>query len=336
MPNPIRLAVLGSGIFVRDGHLPALKALPDLFEVVAIYSRNAEKAAELAATLPGPAAVYSDLPALLSRGDIEAVDIVLPLLAEPAAILEALKAGKHVISEKPVAPDVARGKELLQAAGQWTAVPRGRVAARRVWMVAENFRYIQEFNTAGEIVRRGDLGQPIQFCWTTYVNVTPQDKYYHTSWRRANNFPGGFLLDKGVHNMAAMRNIMGEVDLVFAYATQRREDLPPVDTLSATLRFMSGAFGVFTVTVTADSPWGDHLHVVGAQGALRIDANRLEVTVGGRQTPSRLRAKACGRSCLNLRMPFSRARPRLPPRKRLCKMWPSSRPCSSWHVRACP
>lgn len=209
--SPIRLAIFGSGVFARDGHLPALKALPDLFEVVAIYSRNAEKAAALAATLPRPAATYTDLPALLTRDDIDAVDILLPLLVEPAAVLEALKAGKHVLSEKPVAPDVARGKELLQAASQLTAVQGKPTATGRVWMVAENFRYIQEFNTAGQIVRRGDIGQPVQFCWTTYVNVTPQDKYYQTPWRRANNFPGGFVLDKGVHNMAAMRTIMGEV-----------------------------------------------------------------------------------------------------------------------------
>ena len=149
-------------------------------------------------------------------------------------------------------------------------------------MVAENFRYIQEFNTAGQIIRRGDIGKPIQFCWTTYVNVTPDNKYYHTSWRRANNFPGGFVLDKGVHNMAAMRTIMGEVKSVFAFATQLREDLPPVDTLSATLHFENGAFGVFTMTTAADSPWGDHLHVVGDQGALRIDSGQLVVTAAGK------------------------------------------------------
>ena len=272
---PLRIAIIGSGLFARDAHLPALQALPDLFEVVAVYSRTAEKAAAMAAVLPQPAATYTDLPALLNRDDIDAVDIVLPILAEPAIILDALKASKHVISEKPVAPDVASGRELLRAAGQLTQ------ANRRVWMVAENFRYNGEFDTAGQIIRRGDIGQPIQFSWTTYGNVTPKDKYYHTAWRRANDFPGGYVLDKGVHNMAAMRTMMGEVESVFAYVAQRRADLPPLDTLSATLRFEGGAFGVFTLTVTAASPWGDQLHVVGDQGALRIDGHRLEVTANG-------------------------------------------------------
>ncbi len=79
-----------------------------------------------------------------------------------------------------------------------------------------------------------------------------------------------------------MRTILGEVDSVYAFATQRREDLPPVDSLSATLQFESGAFGVFTMSVVASCPWGDHLHVVGTEGALRIDGGRLEVTAGGK------------------------------------------------------
>jgi predicted dehydrogenase len=276
--SPIRLALVGSGIFARDAHLPALAALPNLFEVAAIYSRSAEKVAALAARLPTPVDTYTDLPLLLSRKDIEAVDIVLPILIEPAVILDALKSGKHVISEKPVAADVAAGQHLLHTAGSVAE------AASRVWMVAENFRFNREFGVAGEIIRRGDIGQIIQFCWTTYANVSPQDQYYHTAWRRANNFPGGFVLDKGVHNMAAMRTMLGEVETVFAFVSQVRPDLPPIDTLNATLRFESGVLGTFTMTVAAAPPWGDSLTVVGDKGSLRIVSSQLEMTVAGLTT----------------------------------------------------
>ncbi len=274
---PVRIALIGSGIFARDAHLPALLAMPELFDVAAIYSRSTAKAQALADLLPKPVPTYTDLARVLSQADIEAVDILLPILAEPEAIVAALQADKHVISEKPVAADVARGQALLQASAPFTA-------AGRVWMVAENFRYIPEFAAAGQVLRRGDLGQPIQFCWTIYGNLAPDNKYYHTDWRRAGDFPGGFLLDKGVHNVAAMRTLMGEVASVYADVGQRRPDLPPADTLSATLRFESGAYGVFTMTVAADCPWGDHLHVVGDRGALRIDQHRLEVTVGQKTT----------------------------------------------------
>jgi predicted dehydrogenase len=221
---------------------------------------------------------YSDLAPVLAREDVDAVDIVLPIAVQPGVVEAALRAGKHVISEKPVAPDVATGKRLLQTAGELTR------ASGRVWMVAENYRYEEAFQRAGEKIRNGDIGRPVQFYWNTYINISPQDKYYQTAWRRDNSFPGGFILDGGVHNIAAMRTIMGEVESVSAFVTQVREDLPPADSLSATLRFESGAFGVFTKTLAAEGPWDDFAHVIGDRGALRVNPGRLEVTSGDKTT----------------------------------------------------
>ena len=271
---PIRLALLGSGIFAREEHLRALKLLPGQYEVVAIYSRSLANAATLAKTLSHEVEAYSDLAAVLARGDVEAVDIVLPIAVQPPVIEAALRAGKHVISEKPVAPDVATGQSLLQTAAGLTR------ASGKVWMVAENYRYEEAFEQAGQCIRDGQIGRPVQFFWNSYTNISPQDKYYQTTWRRNNSFPGGFLLDGGVHNMAALRMIMGEVESLSAYATQVREDLPPADTLSATLRFESGAFGVFTKTFAAEGRWPSFAHVLGDRGALRVNTGQLEITAG--------------------------------------------------------
>lgn len=278
--TPIRLAILGSGIFARDAHLPALKKLADQFDIVAIYSRSEANARALAAEAPHPLDIYTDMAPVLARPDVDAVDIILPIAVQPAVVEAALRAGKHVISEKPVAPDVASGKELLKTAAQLTQ------ASGRAWMVAENFRYEDAFQQAGQSLRRGDLGRPIQFYWNTYTTLDSQNKYYRTLWRRDNSFPGGFILDGGVHDIAAMRTVMGEVASVSAYVTQVRDDLPPCDTLSATLRFDSGAFGIYTKTFVGAGPWDSYAHVIGDRGALRVNNRQLEVTSGG-QTTSR-------------------------------------------------
>jgi predicted dehydrogenase len=275
---PIRLALLGSGIFAREEHLRALKGLEEQFEVVAIYSRSQAKAEALAKTLPQPVDVYDDLAPLLARSDVDAVDIVLPIAVQPAVVEAALRAGKHVLSEKPMAPDVATGQRLLQTAAELTR------ASGKVWMVAENYRYEDAFRAAGLAVRESVIGRPVQFFWNTYLNISTQDKYYQTTWRRDNSFPGGFLLDGGVHQMAALRTIMGEVESLSAFVTQVREDLPPADSLSATLRFASGAFGVFTKTFAAEGPWDSFAHVIGDRGALRVNTGLLEVTAGGLTT----------------------------------------------------
>src|SRR5258708_29016971 len=101
---PIRIALLGSGIFAREKHLPALIAPGSGFQIVGIYSRSKENAQSLAATVPYPVDTFTEFPALLARDDVDAVDIILPIAVQPAAVETALKAGKHVISDKPVAP----------------------------------------------------------------------------------------------------------------------------------------------------------------------------------------------------------------------------------------
>ena len=275
MMLPIRLALIGSGIFAREEHLRAIKLLPDQYEVVAIYSRSQANAAALAKTLPHKVDAYSDLAVVLARTDVDAVDIVLPIAVQPAVIEAALRAGKHVISEKPVAPDVATGQHLLPMAAELTR------ASGKVWMVAENYRFEDAFRLAGECVREGQIGRPVQFFWNRFLNISPQDKYYQTTWRRDNSFPGGFILDGGVHDIAAVRAIMGEVASVSAFVTQVRDDLPPCDTLSATLRFDSGAFGTYTKTFAAEGPWDSAAHVIGDRGALRVSSRQLEVTADG-------------------------------------------------------
>ena len=104
---PVRLGMIGAGLFARDAHVPALYSLDDDFVIAAVYSRTADSADKLNALLPEPADVYTDLDALLARDDIDAVDVLLPITLQPAIIQKALAAGKHVLSEKPVAPDVA-------------------------------------------------------------------------------------------------------------------------------------------------------------------------------------------------------------------------------------
>lgn len=270
--TPIRLALIGAGIFARDTHLPALAALGDLFRVTAVYSRTLANAEALAAALPTPAVAYDDLDAVLARDDVDAVNIVLPIPQLPDAVRRALDAGKHVISEKPVAPDVATGRALLEHYASH---------ADRVWMVAENYRYEPTYLRAAEIVASGAIGRPGVVVWPIHIDMTPNNKYYHTAWRRTGAFPGGFLLDGGVHHAAALRLILGEIASVSAVIRATRSDLPPWDTLQAILDFASGASGVYSLTYAHGAPWSTTLDILGDVGALRVSLGALELISGG-------------------------------------------------------
>lgn len=275
--RPIRIALIGAGIFARDAHTPALKALPDDFEVVAVYSRTEKSARMVAGLFDHPVDTYTDLDPLLARDDIEAVDVVMTIPLTPHMIRRALQAGKHVISEKPMAPDVATGRALLDFYWDYRD---------RVWMVAENWRYNNVFLKAAELVAEGRLGSPIMCTWTECLPMDARNKYYHTPWRMTGDFQGGYLLDGGIHRAAVLRMVLGEVASVTAHVTQVRSDLVPADTLSASLCFDSGALGAYAVTFATGAPWAPVLDVVGDAGALRVGRYEvLEYSGGGELEP---------------------------------------------------
>jgi predicted dehydrogenase len=266
---PIRLALIGAGLFAQEAHVPAIQTLGDAFEIAAVHSRTRAKAEALAAQISPAPAVVDDLAALLAQEDIDAVDLVLPIQTMPGVVKQALDAGKHVISEKPAAPDVATGRDLLAFYAK---------CPDQVWMVAENWRYESAFTHAADLIQAGEIGQPVTCHWVLHTDMGPSNKYYHTAWRRESAFPGGFILDGGVHHIAALRLILGEIAEVSAVVRLVREDLPPVDTLNAALVFESGIMGMYSITYAAESPWPPMLHIVGDQGSLRVHPGEIEIT----------------------------------------------------------
>jgi predicted dehydrogenase len=270
--SPIRIALIGAGIFAREVHVPALQSLDSTFDIVAVYSRTQATAAALAAQLPGEVDAYTDLPTLLAREDIEAVDIILPITVMPGAVELALRAGKHVISEKPLAPDAVIGRWLLAKYAE---------QAGQVWLVGENWRYEDAFEQAAALIHSGQIGFPRLCHMAVYNPINPDNKYYGTPWRRAGDFPGGFLLDVGVHHVAVLRWLIGEVASVSATVSQLRADLPPADTISATLQFENGVVGTYLATYALTAPWPPALHIGGESGSVRVHRQGLELTASG-------------------------------------------------------
>lgn len=287
----VRLAMVGAGIYPRDAHLPALARLQERFELAAIFSRSESSALALAehwqplaasagqgAGAPAPAPIaapelFTDLAALLARDDIDAVDIALPIPVQVPLVAQALAAGKHVISEKPIAPTRAEAQSLIDL---------HRRHPECVWMVAENWRYEEAFVRAAEMLRAGAIGKPVVAHWAQYTPMTPASKYYVTDWRRAGEFAGGLLLDGGVHYVSALRMLLGEITSVAAMVKKASHDLNPVDTLTATLQFASGVQASYLNTFAVGTPFSAALTIVGDGGSLRVERGKLELAGPGK------------------------------------------------------
>ncbi|MEM7534834.1 MAG: Gfo/Idh/MocA family oxidoreductase [Chloroflexota bacterium] len=274
--KPIKLAMIGAGIFAHDAHLQSLANLGNQFEVVAVYSRTESSAQKLIDAISptlrqAPIRIYTDIDILLANDDIEAVNIVLPIPIIAQFIEKSLLAGKHVISEKPIAANSEEAQHLIDLhQGQNT-----------VWMVGENWRYESAFVKAAEIIQRGDIGRPITCHWSVHIPMIPSNKYYSRTWRRSGEFQGGLVLDSAVHQVAALRMMIGEITAISAMTAQVSPDNHPVDQLSAILQFENGALGTFQANhakpVPATPHWSKHCFIVGESGTMRVERGDVYV-----------------------------------------------------------
>lgn len=272
MGRPVRIALIGAGTFVRKAHAPSLLELGDAAQIVAVYSRTRASAETVADSIPYDVDIYTDIAALLADESVEAVDIVLPIPMLPEVVSQALAAGKHVFSEKPIAQTVAEAQDLIA---------RSRPYADQVWMVGENWRYEEAFHTAAQAIAAGRIGQPLFCDLSLQLQVQADSPHVQTTWRNSGEVLGGYLLDGGVHHIAGLRVLLGEIESVCALMAAHRAYLPPADTMSAALRFASGVVGTYLITYAVGSTLGtDAVHIGGTEGSLRVSRGELVLNRG--------------------------------------------------------
>ncbi|MFP4324240.1 MAG: Gfo/Idh/MocA family protein, partial [Anaerolineales bacterium] len=152
--------------------------------------------------------------------------------------------------------------------------------AGQVWQVAENWRYAPAIQRAAEHIRAGRIGRPMMFHWAIHAGLTPDRAYYHTPWRRDGSHPHGLMLDGGVHFIAGLRTVLGEIATIQAQSAHLRDDLPPPDTLVATVRMASGLVGTLAMTYAIGLPWTTALTIAGDDGTLVVNRDALSLHHG--------------------------------------------------------
>lgn len=242
--RPLRLGILGTGIAARKLYLPQLRKLRGRITVVACANRTRAKAEALARDFGIPR-VFGSARELLQCPEVEAVALGLPIPELPRHVLMALKAGKHVLSEKPVAPSVAEGKSLLRA-----AAPFQRRGLK--WLVGENYHFLESAVRMKSWVDQGLLGK-IRLVEVKQTGVSDQSNpYVQTRWRRSPRFVG-FVVDAGVHLAHVVRVCLGPPEEMRSLTAAFNPLLPPLDTALAVMRFRNGALGTWMSCFSASA-----------------------------------------------------------------------------------
>lgn len=193
--SKLRVGIIGVG-FIGKVHLEAFAAVPDA-EVVAICDIRPERLEEMAAEFDIPDS-YDDYEDLLARKDIDAVSVCTPNDLHAPITIAALKAGKHVLCEKPLTTSTAGALAMTKAAK----------AAKKALVVAFSHR------------RRGD----VQWLKQAVGDGLFGDLYYAKAmWWRRSGIPswgawfidktragGGPLIDLGVHMLDMSMYLLGE------------------------------------------------------------------------------------------------------------------------------
>jgi NDP-hexose-3-ketoreductase len=201
--GPVRFGVLGCADIAWRNTLPALLAVPGA-RLVAVASRDAAKAGRFAGRFGcEPVHGYREL---LDRTDIDAVYVPLPAMAHADWVERALRAGKHVLAEKPLTHSGRRSAELVALAGE-----RGLV-------LLDNFMFLHHAQHAAvrELLEKGAIGEPRSFAAAFTIPPKPDgDIRYDPATG------GGALLDVGVYPIRAAVHFLGP-GLEFAGAVLRR------------------------------------------------------------------------------------------------------------------
>ena len=196
--KPVRVGVIGLG-GIGAAHLKAYAQIPDA-QVVAGAEPALERGREIAKTYEIPD-LYAGYEELLARDDIDAVNICVPNFLHAPIGLAALRAGKHVLCEKPLALNGDEAQTMVDAAK----------AANRVLQVAFNHRRRGDAQVLKRHIDEGGLGR-IYYAkayWMRRSGIPGLGSWF-TSKQRAG---GGPLIDLGVHMLDLAMYLLGEPEV---------------------------------------------------------------------------------------------------------------------------
>lgn len=234
MSSPLRVGVIGTGIFATDTHLPNLQKLPEQFKVVAASNRTKSKAEAFAqkASISNEK-VFESIDDLINDKDVDVIDALLPVETNVTIIEKAIAAGKPVAIEKPIANNIENAKKIVELTKN-SSVPV---------LILENWLYHTSLNVVKPKLK--EIGKIVGFNYIATGPFNATNKYLATGWRAKPKHVGGYLSDGGVHQLAYLVDLLGEVETISAQTNQVREVSGTDDILFSTLKLKNGAIGTF-------------------------------------------------------------------------------------------
>jgi predicted dehydrogenase len=249
MPT-LRWGILSTADIARGKVVPGIRKA-ERCEIVAIASRDAQRAAQVAAELDIPRA-HPSYEALLADPDVDAVYVPLPNHLHAAWSIAAARAGKHVLCEKPLALTSADAQHMIEVA---------RAEGVHL-MEAFMYRLHPSWTAAVDLVRSGRIGRLTSVqSWFSYFNDDA------TNIRNIHDVGGGALFDIGSYAVNLSRWLFGAEPTGVSAAVVRDQVLG-VDVLTSAILTFGDGIASFTCSTRAEDD--QRVHIYGTQGRISL------------------------------------------------------------------
>ena len=254
----IRIAIVGCGrIAKRHAELLGSGQIPGA-KLVAVCDLLADRAHAFADKYDVPG--FTAMAELLEKSDADVITVLTPSGSHAALSIEASRAGRHVIVEKPMALTLADADAMIRAADE---------AGKQLFVVKQNRFNVPVVKTR-EALEAGRFGKLV--LGTVRVRWCRDQSYYdHDAWRGTWAQDGGVIANQASHHVDMLGWFMGPVESVHARSARALVNIEAEDTAVATLKFRNGALGIVEATgATRPRDLEGSLSVLGAGGTVEI------------------------------------------------------------------
>ena len=208
---------------------------------------------------------FSSVEELLSSKDIDVVSICTPSGLHAELAIKAANAGKHIITEKPMAITLKECDDIIKAC------ERNKVKMA----VISQLRFSPDIMELKNAVENGLLGKLVS--GDIYMKFYRSQEYYDKGgWRGTWKMDGGgALMNQGIHGVDLLQYVMGPVKSVFGYVRTLVRNIEVEDTAAAVLEFANGALGIIQGTTSVFPGFPRRLEICGDKGTVVVVEDRI-------------------------------------------------------------
>ncbi|SDM60999.1 Gfo/Idh/MocA family protein [Bacillus sp. OK048] len=267
----LKIGVIGCGSIAQHRHLPEYQGNLNV-ELVAVCDINKERALEVAEKYG--VLSYTDYQDLLDSGEVEAVSVCTPNYLHAPISIAALKAGIHVLCEKPMATSKEEAEAMIAAAND----------SDKKLMIGHNQRFVSSHQKARKLIQSGEIGKIYSFR-TAFGHGGPEGWSVEgkEGWffQKEKAFVGA-MGDLGVHKTDLLRYVLGEeiVEVGSFVATSAKDFADVDDNAVCVLKTESGIIGTLAASWTYVGKEDNSTIIYGEKAILRLEddpANSLVV-----------------------------------------------------------